>query len=145
MRLWTIHPKYLDPQGLVALWREALLARAVLRGRTRGYRQHPQLERFRAHALPRYAINAYLSAIHAEAMARGYAFDKRKVGPVRPVDAIVTTRAQVRYEWRHLLAKLSRRSRDVHRRWRALRTPQCHPLFKPAAGSIEAWERISRK
>ena len=37
MRLWTLHPKYLDPQGLVALWREALLARAVLQGKTRGY------------------------------------------------------------------------------------------------------------
>ena len=26
MRLWTLHPKYLDAAGLVALWREALLA-----------------------------------------------------------------------------------------------------------------------
>ncbi len=145
MRLWTIHPKYLDAQGLVALWREALLARAVLRGRTRGYRQHPQLARFRAHALPRYAINAYLSAIHAEALARGYAFDKRKVGPVRAVAAIVTSRAQVRYEWTHMLAKLSRRSQDLHRRFRAVRAPQCHPLFKSAPGPIEPWERISRK
>jgi hypothetical protein len=145
MRLWTIHPKYLDAQGLVALWREALLARAVLRGRTRGYRQHPQLERFRAHALPRYAINAYLSAIQAEAAARGYAFDKRKIGPVRAIDAIGTTRAQIRHEWQHLLAKLSRRSQEVHRRWRAVRRPQCHPLFKAAPGPIEPWERISRK
>ena len=40
------------PQGLVALWREALLARAVLRGKTRGYRHHPQLHRFRASATP---------------------------------------------------------------------------------------------
>jgi hypothetical protein len=38
---------YLDGRGLVALWREALLAQAVLRGRTRGYR-HPQLARFRS-------------------------------------------------------------------------------------------------
>ena len=144
MRLWTIHPKYLDAQGLVALWREALLARAVLRGRTRGYRHHPQLERFRAHALPRYAINAYLSGIHVEAVARGYDFDKRKVGPVRPVDPIATTSAQLRYEWKHLLAKLSRRSPVLHRRWRALRAPQCHPLFKPAPGLIEPWERTGR-
>ncbi len=34
MRLWTLHPKYLDPRGLVALWREALFAQAVLRGWT---------------------------------------------------------------------------------------------------------------
>ncbi|HEU5178767.1 MAG TPA: pyrimidine dimer DNA glycosylase/endonuclease V, partial [Burkholderiales bacterium] len=32
MRLWSLHPKYLDARGLVALWREALLAQAVLRG-----------------------------------------------------------------------------------------------------------------
>src|SRR5690606_10288867 len=91
MRLWSIHPKYLDAKGLVALWREALLARAVLRGRTRGYRHHPQLDRFRSHASPRSAINAYLAAVHAEASARGYAFDRAKVGPVRPVPPIAVT------------------------------------------------------
>ena len=47
MRLWSIHPRSLDARGLVALWREGLLARKVLRGRTRGYRHHPQLQRFR--------------------------------------------------------------------------------------------------
>ena len=61
MRLWTLHPRYLDAAGLVALWREGLLARAVLRGKTRGYRHHPQLERFRCHASPRSAINRYLA------------------------------------------------------------------------------------
>ena len=63
MRLWTLHPKYLDAQGLVALWREGLLARAVLRGMTKGYRHHPQLQRFRAHASPRAAINLYLEGV----------------------------------------------------------------------------------
>src|SRR5277367_2897899 len=111
MRLWTIHPKYLDPQGLVALWREALLARAVLRGQTRGYRHHPQLERFRMHASPRYAINTYLAAIHSEATARGYAFNKQKIGPQRSIDSISTTTEQISYEWQHLLGKLSVRSR----------------------------------
>src|ERR1700683_1071701 len=99
MRLWTIHPKYLDPQGLVALWREALLARAVLRGQTRGYRHHPQLERFRAHASRRVEINAYLAAIHSEAIARGYAFDNRKIGPLRSVNSISATTGQISYEW----------------------------------------------
>ena len=71
MRLWSLHPRYLDPQGLVALWREALLAKAVLRGETRGYTRHPQLERFSEHPQPRLAINAYLAAIHDEATRRG--------------------------------------------------------------------------
>jgi Pyrimidine dimer DNA glycosylase len=141
MRLWTIHPQYLDPQGLVALWREALLARAVLRGQTRGYRHHPQLERFRAHAAPRRAISAYLAAIHSEATARGYAFDKGKIGPVRLVGPISVTSGQISYEWRHLLGKLSVRSRVLHRQWRSVRVPQCHPLFTPVRGSIEPWER----
>jgi hypothetical protein len=141
MRLWTIHPRYLDPQGLVALWREALLARAVLRSQTRGYRHHPQLQRFREHATPRYAINAYLAAIHSEAVSRGYAFDKRKLGPLRDVGSISTTTGQIAYEWQHLMGKLSKRNRPLRRQWSKVRTPLCHPLFTPAPGPIEQWER----
>ena len=46
MRLWSLHPKYLDSKGLVAVWREGLLALEVLKGNTKGYRSHPQLTRF---------------------------------------------------------------------------------------------------
>src|ERR1051325_10653632 len=101
MRLWTLHPKYLDSKGLVALWREALLARAVLRGQTRGYRHHPQLHRFSDHPSPRRAICACLSAVHSEALRRGYAFDRRKVGPAHRAEPIAVTRGQVEYEWQH--------------------------------------------
>ena len=75
MRLWTLHPRYLDSQGLVALWREALLARAVLRGRTRGYRHHPQLNRFRGAPNPVTCLNAYLRIVYDESVRRGYSFD----------------------------------------------------------------------
>jgi hypothetical protein len=144
LRLWTLHPRYLDPQGLVALWREALLARAVLRGLTRGYRHHPQLERFRSHPSPRLAISAYLAAIHAEAVARGYSFDKSKIGPVRSVRPIATTNGQVSLEWQHLLAKLSRRNPALHEHWRKLGSPRCHPLFARVPGPVEPWERAGR-
>ncbi len=144
MRLWTIHPQYLDTQGLLALWREALLARAVLRRQTRGYRHHPQLQRFQAHASPRFAINAYLAAIHSEATARGYAFDKRKIGPVRSVDSISATTGQIAYEWQHLMAKLAVRNQALRRHWRKVRKPLCHPLFKPVPGAVEQWERIAQ-
>src|SRR6185369_17539970 len=107
MRLWSLHPRYLDPQGLVALWREALLARAVLRGQTRGYRSHPQLERFRAHATPRSAISCYLKGVHTEAAARGYSFDDTKIGRARTRIPVFVTAGQVAYEWRHLLQKLA--------------------------------------
>ena len=140
MRLWTIHPKYLDPHGLVALWREALLARAVLRGRTRGYRCHPQLERFREHPTPRLAISAYLATIHAEASVRGYSFDRSKVGRVRRVQSMSVTTGQVLHEWKHLLKKLSKRNPDLHRQWSTVSSPECHPLFKAKPGPIEPWE-----
>ena len=63
MRIWSLHPQYLDARGLVALWREALLAQSVLRGATRGYRQHPQLVRFRRRPSPTGAIAEYLRAV----------------------------------------------------------------------------------
>jgi hypothetical protein len=141
MRLWSLHPRYLAPQGLVALWREALLARAVLRGQTHRYRYHPQVARFRAHAAPRAAISTYLHAVHAEAGRRGYSFDRSKVGAARCEAPIAVTRGQIEYEWQHLLRKLSARSPQYYRRWRTVRTPQCHPLMRRCAGGIEPWER----
>lgn len=141
MRLWTIHPKYLDPQGLVALWREALLARAVLRGQTRGYRHHPQLDRFQSHAASRSAINAYLRGVLLEAESRGYAFDPAKVGPVRGAIRISATAGQLIYEWQHLLRKLRARSPAYHRRWRAIAVPDPHPLFRVVSGPVAPWER----
>ena len=106
MRLWTLHPRYLDARGLVALWREALLAQAVLRGRTRGYRHHPQLERFRAHDEPLGSIAAYLRVVHDEAASRGYAFARKKISRASCEGLIVTTRGQLEFEWQHLRAKL---------------------------------------
>jgi len=142
MRLWSLHPKYLDPQGLVALCREALLARAVLRGETRGYRNHPQLERFRAHAAPLSAISAYLSGVHTEATSRGYCFDRSKIGRVRAPAAISVTTGQVGYEWQHLLRKLSMRNPILYQRWGNDLRPQCHPLFHVRDGLVEPWERL---
>jgi len=143
MRLWSLHPKYLDPQGLVALWREALLAKAVLRGQTRGYTHHPQLERFKAHPQPRLAINAYLAAVHEEAAGRGYSFDRSKIGPVRPIQPIRVSQGQLAYEWQHLRNKLAARSPDVYSRWSNVIEPECHALFRRRAGPVAPWERAS--
>lgn len=141
MRLWSLHPRYLDPQGLVALWREALLARAVLAGETRGYRNHPQLERFRNHATPEVAIDAYLAGVHGEAVARGYSFDRSKIGRETACAPLSVTDGQLAYEWQHLLQKLSQRNPAIYERWRAHRSPDCHPLFVVRPGPIEPWER----
>jgi hypothetical protein len=144
MRLWTLHPRYLDSKGLVALWREALLAKAVLGGRTRGYRHHPQLQRFRAHASPRSAINAYLRCVADEAGARGYEFNRAKVGPVRGTPRLDATAGQIEYEWRHLRRKLKTRNPALHREWRTVSSPDPHPLFRVSAGPVESWERPNR-
>jgi hypothetical protein len=138
--LWSLHPRHLDSKGLVALWREGLLARAVLRGRTRGYRNHPQLERFRRCEDPVAALDAYLHHVLVEARRRGYRFDESKV---RGAPALAKRRVhagQLAYEWRHLLRKL--RARDPVR-WRLehRRSPTCHPSFRVVAGDVESWER----
>src|SRR5215470_11924559 len=134
MRLWTLHPKYLDPQGLVALWRESLLARAVLRGETRGYRHHPQLQRFRDQSAPRVAINSYLGSVWFEAAERGYSFDRSKLGPVRSAAPITCSSGQLAYEWQHLLRKLRSRSPTLYRACRIIGEPLPHPLFRIAPG-----------
>jgi hypothetical protein len=142
MRIWTLHPQYLDPQGLVALWRESLLAKAVLRGETKGYRFHPQLHRFQQQAAQRSAINSYLAAVLAEADSRGYSFDRGKVGPIRTPVVIVSTEGQQQFEWQHLLQKLRKRSPAHYRRLRGESHPRPHPMFTILPGQTEHWERV---
>lgn len=133
---------YLDAAGLVALWREALLARAVLRGETVGYRHHPQLHRFRECGTPRSAINAYIAAVYAGARARGYRFDSSKMGRVATVQHMLITRAQLKYEWSRLLAKLRHRDAAVYRVNRRVSSPVAHPLCVVVPGPICRWECI---
>lgn len=129
MRLWTLHPQYLDARGLTALWREALLAQAVLRGQTRGYVHHPQLHRFRRAPSPRAAIASYLQGVHAEALRRGYRFDGSKIAPEPPAAPLPTTPEELLFEWRHLREKLRRRDPARLTRWQDLPRPDPHPLF----------------
>jgi hypothetical protein len=139
MRLWTLHPRYLDAIGLVSVWRKALLARQVLRGKTTAYRTHPQLERFRAHASPISAINAYLRAVFDEASERGYSFDRSKLGPVRNRDPIPTTNGQIAFEWKHLSAKLEERGTADAKPPKRIAP---HPLFRVKKGGVEPWEKV---
>ena len=144
LRLWTLHPRYLDARGLVAAWREALLAQKVLRGATRGYAHHPQLARFRAHDRPVGAIAAFLAGIADEARKRGYRFDASKIARRRSGSRIRETRGQLLYEWKHLRAKLRARAPQVYRRLRSVKTPDAHPLFRIVPGHIREWERVPK-
>lgn len=141
MRLWTLHPRYLDAQGLVAAWREALLAQKVLQGRTRGYRHHPQLARFGAERRPVAAIATFLAGLAAEARRRGYRFNAAKIARGRLRRRIKETRGQLLYEWRHLRAKLRGRSPEVYRRLRSVTRPAAHPLFRIVPGGVREWEK----
>jgi hypothetical protein len=141
LRLWTLHPRYLDARGLVAAWREALLAQKVLAGATRGYRHHPQLLRFRAAGDPLSAMAAYLAGLAREADSRGYRFDATKIPRRRSPGRIPETRGQLLFEWAHLGAKLRARSPRVARRWRGVGVPEAHPLFRIVAGGKRPWEK----
>ena len=144
MRLWTLHPRHLDAAGLVALWREALLAQAVLLGRTRGYTRHPQLQRFRAAADPAAAIANYLRIVADEAESRGYDFNRERIVAPESATRIAETRGQLLYEWEHLSRKLTRRSAAWYRERIAGAKPAAHPLFRIVAGGVREWERVTR-
>ncbi len=143
MRLWSCHPSYLDAKGLVALWREGLLARAVLKGQTQGYQHHPQLERFRRCAKPVVAIDVYLWEVYEESQKRGYRFDAGKLERKTSCSKLWVTEGQLRYEWAHLAAKLERRAPRHYQKIRDVEQPRPHPLFRVKAGSIASWERIA--
>lgn len=159
MRLWSLHPSHLDRQGLTACWREALLAQAVLAGRTRGYLSHSQLIRFREQPDPLRSVGAYLVGVADEAAARGYRFDRSRIdrpaplptdpprteprddGAVGDVPSIPVTAGQVAHEWLHLLHKLALRSPERHTAALGL-VPAVHPLFHVVPGPVAEWERV---
>lgn len=144
MRIWSVHPRHLDRQALVACWRETLLAQKVLCGETRGYTRHPQLERFQAQIDPVASIGVYLEGVAVEADARGYRFDRTRI---RRPDAIAAqidvTDGQLAVEWRHLRSKLAARSPEVLTRWQHVTSPDPHPSFRVVDGPPATWERAS--
>lgn len=140
MRLWSLHPRHLDAKGLVALRREALLAQKVLAGLTRGYRNHPQLERFKRQSDPQAAIAAYLDEVQREAVRRGYNFDAGKIASHGKVARISVNDGQVVHELQHLRSKLA--VRDPAACERLPERPEVHPLFRVVKGGVEDWEVV---
>jgi hypothetical protein len=146
MRLWSLSPQYLDRQGLLAVWREGLLAKKVLAGKTKGYKNHPQLDRFKERGAPIDYINAYLHGLWGEASRRGYKFNKAKAGHLKKkLKNIKVSKGQIEYEFAHLLKKLAKRDRGRYNELKKLIKPISHPLFKIKNGGIESWEKLSIK
>ncbi len=140
MRLWSIHPHYLDAKGLVALWRETLLAQNVLLGKTVGYKNHPQLNRFKAMKNPEGAIASYLRGIAKEAQARQYHFDTAKINSRRVRSQITVTSGQIAFEFSHLKNKLKTRDPEKLQLLETVTHVDIHPLFEEISGEIESWE-----
>ena len=132
---------YLDARGLVALWREGLLAQAVLKGKTRGYTHHPQLLRFQEQSSPVSYIAAYLRGVHGEAVSRGYRFAPGKITRSRAPGHLTVTGGQLAFEWHHLMEKLGTRDPARRARLATVRIPLPHPLFKVVPGDRAHWEK----
>lgn len=142
MRIWSIHPCYLDAKGLLALWREALLAQKVLKGKTKGYVNHPQLTRFRESSDPLSAIGFYLKIVYEESLIRGYNFNKKKIGDHTRDIKIPVTNQQLLYEFDHLRKKIKSRSPCRFKQRTSITIPQPHPLFSVVPGEVEEWEKV---
>ncbi|MFZ7102666.1 MAG: pyrimidine dimer DNA glycosylase/endonuclease V [Peptococcaceae bacterium] len=145
MRLWSIHPRYLDVKGLVALWREALLAQQVLINKTQGYRLHPQLSRFKKAKEPLAVIGGYLYQVYLEACQRGYKFDKGKILSAKKMTgSLPVNRGQIIYEFEHLKKKLILRDPEKYQVLVKVSPDklEANPVFIIVNGEIEEWERI---
>jgi hypothetical protein len=140
MRLWSLHPKYLDSKGLVALWREGLLARKVLQGETKGYKNHPQLIRFKNHKYPIKAIDTYLFNVYMESKIRNYNFNRSKIGNKFTKELVDVTKNQLIYELDHLRIKLKTRDHDTYLELEDILIPDPNPIFRKVDGDIETWE-----
>lgn len=142
MRLWSIHPMYLDSRGLVALWREALLAQKVLLGQTKGYQHHPQLNRFKRAKNPIDCIGYYLLEVYNESLKRSFKFDSSKIVSSKSGEKITVTTGQLEYELKHLKKKLRSRDPEWLKQIQDISAPKPHPIFKVIPGSIADWEII---
>ena len=142
MRIWSIHPQYLDAKGLVALWRETLLAKHVLQGKTKGYKNHPQLYRFKKLKSPVEAIDQYLDSVLKEAIQRGYNFDATKISRPFKKIKIKVNEGQMQYEAGHLLKKLKERDNLRYKQFKLIENAKPHPMFRVMKGEIEEWEIV---
>ncbi|MBS3079478.1 hypothetical protein J4218_05110 [Candidatus Pacearchaeota archaeon] len=137
MRIWSIHQKYLDVKRLTGVWRETLLAKAVLEGKTTGYKNHPQLIRFKQQSDSILFINTYLEHIHKESKHRNYKFNKDLILNKSTKNKIPVTDKQLIYELNHLKKKLNN-----PKHLNSITIPEPHSLFNIIKGEIEIWEKI---
>lgn len=150
MRLWSLHPDYLDTKGLVALWREALLAQKIILGETESYKNHPQMTRFLQAEHPVVAISYYLKSILRTAASRGYKFKASLIRATSTqnleIPIIGCNTGQIDYERALLIHKIKTRQGgpDLVYLRRLLQevNPHLSEIFRCRTGGIESWERV---
>lgn len=146
MRIWSIHPGLLDSKGLVAAWRETLLAQSCIIKGSGGYANHSQLIRFKEHEAPLEAVCSVLWDLAEEADRRGYNFNTDKIHEYAS-EKLTVTSGQLEYELDHLYVKLCKRDPEAAEELSWLRD-RCDPedligpSFLPVDGHVESWEVI---
>ena len=118
------------------------MAQKVLLGKTKGYKNHPQLVRFKETENSAEAIANYLRYVADEADKRNYKFNREKIFKNSPCKSIAITEGQLEYEFRHLLSKLKTRDPFLHKKLKSNTKINPHPLFTKVEGGIEKWEVI---
>ena len=144
MRIWSINLGWLDSIGIVALWRESLLARKVLEGNTKGYTNHPQLYRFKSSENPLACIETYLYYVLEEAKKRGFEFDGGKIrgNIVDKSIKIPVAQGQLDYELKLLKFKLKKRSLEYYAKIASINKGEPNRMFVSHPGKIEDWEKV---
>ncbi len=119
-----------------------MLAQKVLCNKTKGYKKHPQLERFKQHSKPLEAIGFYLYNVYKEGRKRGYSFKKDKIIRInKSVKPIKVSQGQISFEVNHLATKLKKRDMKSFNIILEIKKIKLHPLFISTKGVIESWEK----
>lgn len=161
MRVWSIHPAYLDTKGLVASWKEGIQGLNALRnprkpnGKWAMFAHHPQLIRFKRFENPELCLSEYLHFIADEADRRNYNFNRNLILPrldENPYQIWITC-GQLIYEWDFLSHKVTCRTGfweygkptingkstvETIASWSCV----VHPMVVLIPGDIECWEKV---
>lgn len=130
MRLWSIHPKYLDKHALIALWREGLLAQKALSGKGLVDEANVQLVRFKKSANPVRAIGSYLSFVASEGAKQGCKLNHERIlQPNFEAKFMTTDVAQMELEVEQLKARMKTRNKDKFKLLTDVHKFEANPVF----------------
>jgi hypothetical protein len=144
MRIWSIHPKYLDSKELLNLWNETIQAKNEFLTKFSGHFSNKQLERFLDLKNPLEAINSYMSSIYREAVKRDFSVDDSFMDwDFDDSIQIPVTAGQISHEISKLKSRLRERDEKKLQKLNGRTFLELHPIFYSVPGTIEEWENDS--